>query len=702
MTAAIAIDARPWLGLAPVVPRPRLTNLLAGASTSQLLVLVAPAGYGKTTLLREWAAQDARSFAWVTVGAADNEPACLETSIAIAAEQARPGRGDERLVLVIDDLQVLRSPAAYAPLAALVDSLPPTVTLAVASRTLPRLPIARLRAQRRVLELGPADLAMDAGEIAELLLLAELEFGADEVAELWSRTEGWPAAAALGAVSLGDGSAPAAAAGFGGDDRVVADYLRDEALDGLRAGDRRLLLETADLDELSGPLCDHVLQRTGSAAALSELAREQRMLIPLDRNDERFRHRRIVGEMLRAELQHREPERAAELHRRACEWHAQEGEPDAAIRHALAAGDVERAAELVWSAAPAAISHGRKADVEGWLARFRDRDLAATPLLALALATTELASGQGDLAEHWAWAAAAAPLPLPAPVEAGVCLIRAALARGGLAEMAQDAERAFALEPEASPSRAMSRLFGGTAALLAGEADAAAQLQDGARRAGVTAPAVHAECLTQLALAALARDDWDHATELVTRARAQLERYGLGADPPAALTLATSALVRAHRGRVEAAQQDLETARRLRDRLVDMAAWYEVELALVLARAAIRLSDLTGARELLTDAARTIRAVPHATTLSSWLEDSWAQLDALLGPERTPPSSLTTAELRILRFLPTHLSFREIAERVCVSANTVKSQANAIYRKLDVSGRSEAVSKARRLGLLDD
>jgi len=291
---------------------------------------------------------------------------------------------------------------------------------------------------------------------------------------------------------------------------------------------------------------------------------------------------------------------------------------------------------------------------------------------------------------------------MPAPVEAGLCLVRAALARGPLADMRRDAERAFALEPAGSPRRAACRLFGGTAAQLAGRADeAAAHLQEGARRAGVTAPDVHAACLTQLALTALAEDDWETAGELVTRARAQLERYGLADQPPAALTIATSALVRARRGRVEAAQQDLDAARQLRERLLDVASWYEVELAVVLARCAIRLSDLAGARDLLAGAGRTIRELPDATMLASWLEESWAQLDLLLGPEQTPPSSLTTAELRILRFLPTHLSFREIADGVCVSANTVKSQANAIYRKLDASGRSEAVSRARQLGLLD-
>ena len=592
----------------------------------------------------------------------DNDPACLEASVALSVERVEPERRMGRLVLVLDDLQVLSSPAAHAVLGGLVDSLPPAITLAVASRTCPALPIARLRAQGRVTELGPADLAMDAGETGALLQLAGLEPG--DAAELWSRTEGWPAAAALGALSLGDRSAPGAVAAFGGNDRLVADYVRDEVLRGLRAEDRRLLLETAVLDTLSGPSCDHVLDRTGSAAALSDLAREHGVLIHLDRSDERFRHHRLVAEMLRAELQRREPERAAELHRRACEWHAGQGDRDRAIRHAVAAREIQRASELVWSAAPDAVSHGRKAEVEDWLRLFTVAELVATPLLAVARASAQLASGEDQLAEHWAATAAAAASPMSAPVEAGVCLVRAALARDGLASMADAAERAFALEPEASPRRATARLLGGTAARLAGRDDEAVrQLQEGARRAAVTAPDVHAACLTQLALLAIAEEDWEEATELVTRARAQIERYRLGAYPTAALVFATSALVRAHRGRVEAAQQDFHTARQLHGGMADAAGWYAVELAVVLARTAIRLSDLSAAHKILTDANRKMREVPDAKTLAAWLDDSWAQLDSVLGHERTPPSSLTTAELRILRFLPTHLSFREIAER---------------------------------------
>jgi LuxR family transcriptional regulator, maltose regulon positive regulatory protein len=212
---------------------------------------------------------------------------------------------------------------------------------------------------------------------------------------------------------------------------------------------------------------------------------------------------------------------------------------------------------------------------------------------------------------------------------------------------------------------------------------------------------VHAFCLTQLAVLALTEEDWEEAAALITRARAQVDRHGLAGSATVALVFAASAVVRAHRGRVAEARSDLEAALRLQATLIDFAPWYDVELRILTSRAAVRLSDVNGARTALMGASRLMRLVPEAVSLETWLQDAWARHDAFIGPASARSAVLTTAELRILRYLPTHLSFREIAEHAYVSANTVKSQANAVYRKLDVSCRSEAVSRAREIGLLD-
>ena len=292
------------------------------------------------------------------------------------------------------------------------------------------------------MELGPRELAMDAAEAAAMLVLAGAELGEDDVARLLDCTEGWPAALALAALG--------SPAGFGGTDRLVAEYVREEILRGLSPERRRFLLETSVLDTVTGPLCDRVLERDGAATALVELCREDGLLIALDRSDEHFRHHRLVAEMLRAELRRLEPSRAAELHRRARDWYRAAGDDDRAVRHAVAAGDVEAAGDLVWRSTWPALSRGDKQAAEAWVQLFSDAERVATPALALAAASTQLASGQGHLAEHWTHAAAAAPASSPA-VAAGIHSMRAALARDGIARMRADAEHAAAAHAGREP-----------------------------------------------------------------------------------------------------------------------------------------------------------------------------------------------------------------------------------------------------------
>jgi LuxR family maltose regulon positive regulatory protein len=263
--------------------------------------------------------------------------------------------------------------------------------------------------------------------------------------------------------------------------------------------------------------------------------------------------------------------------------------------------------------------------------------------------------------------------------------------------MGTDAARAFHLEPEDSPWRPLCRLVEGVSHHLTGDPDLAeTRLLDGVRRGAVAAPNIQTLCLAQLALVAADREDWESAAGFSSRALAQVDRYALRGFPISALVFAVSAMIRARRGRVDEAQSDAREARRLLDMLTDFLPWYEVETRLALASAAIRLGDAPGARELIAGAGRFARRVPDATLLHGWMTQTAAQLD-VADAGRT---LLTTAELRILGFLPTHLSFREIADRLYVSANTVKTQAHAVYRKLNAASRSEAVTRATQLGLL--
>jgi LuxR family maltose regulon positive regulatory protein len=270
-----------------------------------------------------------------------------------------------------------------------------------------------------------------------------------------------------------------------------------------------------------------------------------------------------------------------------------------------------------------------------------------------------------------------------------------------LAQMGRDAARASALAPEHDESRSFSHLLVGVSHQLAGDRPRArAALDDGARSSAVAAPHVQALCLAQLALLEIDEADWDVAAILTERARARVEGCGLAEYPIVALIYAVSALTRSHGGRVADAERDLRTAARLVDSLVDFVPWYEAETRVSIARASLGLSDVAGARSLIAEAARLVRSGPESPTLHAWVTDACSQLEAATG-SAGDGLTLTAAELRVLRMLPTHLSFPAIARQLFVSPNTVKTHVRALYRKLDASSRSEAVSHAAAAGLLD-
>ena len=426
--------------------RERLLRRLAQSSHVPLTLLVAPAGYGKTTLLGHWLRQDRRPVAWLTVDEADDDPDRLVASIALALDELVPAttlaeladaveRRQEPFVLVLDDLHHLRSRAAHGVMMAIADALPPGSQLVAAGRREPDIPIGRLRAQRRLVDLRARDLVMTRREAAALLSLAELQLAPDDVLVLLERTEGWPAALYLAALSLaGRQDVHSAVARFGGGDRLLADYMRDELLGPLDDEQLSFLEQTSVLDELSGPLCDAVLDRRGSGTVLRDLSRSNLLVVPLDDADESYRYHALLVDMLRAELRRTRPHSEAELHRRASDWYARAGNVDRAIEHAIEAGAVERAGELLWAAAR--VLDGRDAEVRRRLERFTPEEIAAHPTLALTAAAQHLAAGERDLVEHWT-AAAQRSLngSAAASLYAGAETMRAAVAREGINAM---------------------------------------------------------------------------------------------------------------------------------------------------------------------------------------------------------------------------------------------------------------------------
>ena len=678
----------PRLGPA-LVPRPRLVRRLAEAA-EPIVLITAPAGYGKTTLLADWAARDGRRFTWTSGADAAEDPRALGLLIEAAA-------GGGPSVVVVDDADR----ALAGPVADGAPRLPPGTTVVLASRRPPALPLGWLRVQRLAVELGPRELAMTRLEAAMLLDGAGLRLDGEEVDRLLERTEGWPAALYLAAVAVREqASAADALRGFDGTDRLVADYLRTEVLARLPQEQVRFLRRTSILDRLSGPLCDAVLAARDSAAVLERIANANALVEAVDRSGSEFRRHPLLTDLLRAEEARREPELLPLLHRRASDWHARRGAIAVAAGHAAAGGDLAHAGRVLWSVVTARAGTGEAAEIAAWLERFGERELAAEPRLALMAATYHLVEGRRDECARWTAVAGRCDGSDRAP-EAAMALLRACVAREGAVRMGEDAARAGRLMAPADPWQSAARLLEGVACHLTGRPDGArGALEEGAVRRAAETPLVEALCSAQLAMLHDEHAEDDEATRRIAGARERLEAVA-PATPLRALVLAAGAALAADRGDIVQARRDASEALLLLNRLGGFAPWFVAESQIWLARALIRLSDAVTARTLLSGAARLQPQARDAPVLWAWLHEGWERADAFAAEATGDGPALTTAELRVLRFLPSHMSFREIGARLHVSPNTVKTHALSVYRKLDVSCRSDAVARGRRVGLID-
>lgn len=716
-----------------LVDRRRLTDRLLQAPPAAPVVLQAPAGYSKTTTLRAWERADRGQFAWLDIKRRHDDPAKLirdvaeaigtvlpidESAIrAMGMEASHPAAALDRLArvvrgvetpftLVLDDVHLLESRTAVEILKGLTALLPGRARLALGSRTAPPLPLGRLRANGELLELGPRDLAMTRGESRQLLVSAGLKLSEDNLDLVFERTEGWPAALHLAALTLtGRSDLDRAVADFAGDDRAVVEYLQEEFLSVTPPDAVDFMTRTSVLGELTGPACDAALERSGSSRVLRELARSNALIIPLDRRDERFRYHHLLREMLRAELRRGDLGEKRRIQARISRWYASNSEFERAIGYAIEAGDVELAGKLVWSALPELSGQGRFETLNHWLDQIGERQWSTFPRLALTAAHCLVATGFGKRATHWAKVAESqGPVTKSGDsIRAEVCLLKATLAEYGVVQMGSDAAEASGLYEADDSWQSAAHLYLGVSSHLAGETDVAEErLRESVLRAAVFSPPIQTLALAQLGLLAYLNDDRERAVRLLSEARGQIRRCGLANYPVVLLPVAVGSMVWAEEGRLERAGEDLSWAKGLLAGLESMPSWYEAEARLAMCRASVRLEDLNGARSLLSEASVDLAAVPDAGLLNSWRAGIADEIVRLQKNRWSDDLRLTGAELRTLQYLPTHLSFRQIGARNNLSANTIKTQARAIYRKLDASSRAEAVGRAREAGLFND
>ncbi len=426
------------------VPRPRLTDRLDESLGHGLVLVCAPAGYGKTALLADWAERRPPRTAWLSLDSGDNDPARFWRHAVAAMDRVRPGL-DGRLgpllgppapasfeplvttlinelaadpradgVLILDDYHVIQSPAVHGSVEFLLEHRSPELHLVLASRADPPLALARLRARGQLAELRAADLRFTAGEAAGLL--AQVGAGPagglpdTAVAALTGRTEGWAAGLQLAGLSLrGQDDVAGFVAAFTGSNRYVLDFLAEEVLERQPEPVRTFLLQTSLLGRMSGELCDAVTGRTDSQVMLEQIEAAGLFLVPLDEVRGWWRYHHLFADLLRARLQAERPGQVAQLQRNAATWAAEHGLVDDAIRHAVAAGEMTWAAQLIEQNFDAVHSQrGEAVTVQRWLAGLPAGLVRSRPRLLLAEAIPMATSGRLAAAQQLAEAAEAA------------------------------------------------------------------------------------------------------------------------------------------------------------------------------------------------------------------------------------------------------------------------------------------------------
>ena len=718
------------------VPRTAFIDLLEESDTAPVVSLSAGPGWGKTTLLVQWRARSRRPFAWVAIDENDNDPIVLLTYIAAALDRvsqldasvfdtlATPGASiaetvvprvaaalatmDEAAVLVLDDLHLLHNPRCFAAIAELTRHVPAGSQLVLSARGRPALPLGALRARGLAVEIGPDELCLDEAEAQQLLSAAGLDLTHAEVAELTEHTEGWCAGLYLAALSAKRSTAGVRGAiRFRGDDRFVSEYLRSEVLSRLPRDELRFLTGTSVLERMSGSLCDAVLDSSDSAAELESLARSNLFVVPLDSNGHWYRYHHLFRELLRAELERAEPDLVPQLLARAAAWSAANGQTEAAIGYAQESGDVDQVSRLVEECLLPAYQSGRLAAVERWLGWLEahgalERNAPAAVLGALLAAIW----GRPVAAEHWADAAERAAydgvLPDGSPlVDSWLALLRAQLCRRGAPRMRGDAELALRTIAAESPFRTNASLVLAMSHVLLGDEERADDLLADVADDGLELGAVDdvAVALGQRAAIAIARSAWLEAEGFTDRALNVIRCSAVDAIPTRAFVYAVAARVALHRGESQRAKELLAQAHELCPHLTYALPCLAVQTRLELARAYRAQADALRAETMIREIDEVVRRRPGLGELPAQVEELRASLTAMRGaaPGASP---LTEAELRVLPYLATHLSFREVGERVYLSRHTVKSHAMAIYRKLDATSRNAAVERASELGLL--
>ncbi len=712
------------------IQRTRLLARLAG-SECPIVLISASEGYGKSMLAAQWGTQCERPVAWLNLVRADNDPVAFLSAVAHALDRLDPVAPElldeldavtprvaqivlrglaaelDRLSpveLIFDDVQELTQPQCLAALDYLLEEVPPGSQAVLVTRAHPELPLARRHLSGELLEIHADELALDADETLALAEISGWHLSEQALRELHERTEGWPAGIAL---ALNAMTKPAAqdnvAETISGDLREFADNLFGLILQRETSERRAFLLATSVLTTMTAPLCDAILEVDNSGKLLAEMARSNSFVIALDDHQDRYRYHQLFAEFLRSELERSDPELATTSLARAAHWLEQDGsDPAEAFRCAHESGDLQLAGRVVVGSADDHIRRGRVETMKLWLGDCTDEEVAADPQLAIVAAWISFHLGDSETADRFAAAAAEGDLDVVSTdgatsLRSTFMNLRATLAPHGVDQMLADAQFVCAAEGRAGNTRWLvdGVRAVGNANLLADRPDEAVA----AFREGVVLTTGHPEfshvkvvCLGFLALALAETGSWPAARTSAQEATALSASERLEGTLLGGIALTARAVMLLHDGDFDRAAAELANAR-LTGHLCRGARWLDADMNLRWGNLSLDLGDRSVAQEHAETARAALDEYPDPGSLPRRLAELTERIACLSALDLTP------AEIRILPFLPTHLSVKEVAERLHVSPATVKTHVSSVYAKLGAERRSDAVARMEELGL---
>jgi LuxR family maltose regulon positive regulatory protein len=701
-----------------LVARARLSETLDAAAADPVVRVVlvsAPAGSGKSTLIASWHRQR-RDGAWLQADSADRDPARFWGYVVGALADALPGleaaarstvsaagsdasplverianelAASAPVTLVIDDYHLIDNPKVDDALERLIELAPDTFLLVLGTRIDPGLRLSRLRVRSQLVEIRADALRFDADEAH--LLLDDRQLTGEQAASLCERTEGWAAGLVLAGLSLErsddhDGFVAA----FHGDDRLVVDYLTDEYLAGVGESDRERMLESAVLDQMTGPLIDAVCGCDGGASWLRELAATNQLLISLDNTDTAFRYHHLLRDLLLLEAERDIPHRLADLHLAAACWHQEHGDTFRAIDHFISGDELETAGDLIAIHASKLLNDGQIFTVLDLLERLGDLPERHSKSAATK-GWLNFSTGRFTAARHYYNVAVAHDDGADANLIAALGVM-VNLAEGDLTTALSTA--ATMSEPVESTQAI------GLAAVhtWAGKFNQARRDIAVARELGASEPSDYATAVAPGFAAVIGIESADLLQAAVDAEASLSHAADRGIADAPQLSVCHAVIARTtndpHRRETSSARA-LELIRRAPEPFT-----HAYVLALV-ADAAIENGDPHGTM-LLAEAQRVVDSCADPG-IAGRLVDRVASRHGLATRPTTQgefAEDLTDRELAVLRYLPSPMSQRDIAAELFVSLNTVKTHCRAIYRKLAVTDRKAAVQAARDAGLL--